>query len=50
MDYPWEAVVDTEYNREVERLPVPGGWIYRVSIGLYKSAIIFVPRPDKDSF
>ena len=50
MDYPWEPVVDSEYDRDVERLSVPGGWIYRVSTGLHKAVIIFVPRPNQDSF
>ncbi len=41
----WQTVVQEEEGDPVERLPVPGGWIYKVSAGLYRSNIVFVQKP-----
>ena len=50
----WETIeidyADVEDISEIKRICVPGGWIYKINVGLFEFNTVFVPRPLKNSF
>jgi len=41
----WEHITGPPYGRRTHRLPVPGGWVYRVETQDHSDSTCFVPAP-----
>lgn len=49
----WQAVAERKYGERTERLTVPGGWLYRVTLEGFTenaprtAALCFIPHPPR---